>query len=110
MRATSREILREPERFAAFIARDGSAGGFRGGVAAGHDYVNGCDTSPVGFLEGIYVDPARRRAGVARALLAAAEGWVRERGCANSPPMRFSTMWTATRCTRRWVSTKPNVS
>ena len=46
-----------------------------------HDYVEGCDTSPVGFLEGIYVDSEHRRSGVARALLAACEDWARSVGC-----------------------------
>lgn len=41
------------------------------------DYVNGCDTSPVAFLEGIYVDPAHRKQGVARALVAEALAWAR---------------------------------
>ena len=35
----------------------------------------------VGFLEGWWVDPDRRRAGVGRALVEAAERWARERGC-----------------------------
>ena len=46
-----------------------------------HDYVNGCDTSPVAFLEGIYVVPEARRRGLARALVAAIEAWAREMGC-----------------------------
>ncbi len=46
-----------------------------------HDYVEGCDTSPVGFLEGIYVDEAHRCNGVARALLRACEDWTRSVGC-----------------------------
>ena len=46
-----------------------------------HDYVEGCDTSPVGFLEGIYVDDSHRRSGVARALLTACEDWARSVGC-----------------------------
>ena len=46
-----------------------------------HDYVEGCETSPVGFLEGIYVDDAYRRCGVARALLSACEDWTRSVGC-----------------------------
>ena len=33
-----------------------------------NDYVNGCATSPVVFLEGIYVEPRERRQGAARAL------------------------------------------
>jgi aminoglycoside 6'-N-acetyltransferase I len=45
------------------------------------DYVNGCSTSPVGFLEGLYVREAARRRGVARGLVAAVELWASERGC-----------------------------
>ena len=46
------------------------------------DYVEGTSTSPVGYLEGIYVEPGFRRRGLARALLNACEAWARERGCA----------------------------
>ncbi|BBD97894.1 N-acetyltransferase [Sphingobium amiense] len=45
------------------------------------DYVNGCETSPVLFLEGLYVDPAARRQGCARALTQAADAWGRAGGC-----------------------------
>lgn len=45
------------------------------------DYVNGTRTSPVGFLEGLYVHPAWRRTGVGRALVDAIAQWTRERGC-----------------------------
>lgn len=44
-------------------------------------YAEGCETSPVGFLEGWYVVPERRRQGVGRALVAAAEAWARDLGC-----------------------------
>lgn len=47
-----------------------------------HDYVNGCDGSPVGFVEGLYVDPGHRRRGVAIALIAAVERWAGGRGLA----------------------------
>ena len=46
-----------------------------------HDYVEGCDTSPVGFLEGIYVEAEHRFNGVARALLSTCEDWARSVGC-----------------------------
>ncbi len=45
------------------------------------DYVNGCSTSPVGFLEGIFVQPEERRRGLARLLCQAVEAWAREQGC-----------------------------
>ena len=46
-----------------------------------HDYVNGCSTSPVAFLEGIYVDAAHRLRGVAAALVVAVADWGRAQGC-----------------------------
>ena len=46
-----------------------------------HDYVEGCETSPVGFLEGIYVEEGHRHSGIARALLTACEDWARDMGC-----------------------------
>ena len=46
-----------------------------------HDYVEGTETSPVGYLEGIYVREEARGRGVARKLLAACEAWAAEQGC-----------------------------
>ncbi len=46
-----------------------------------HEYVNGADTSPVGFLEGWFVQPAWRGRGVGRALIEAVENWTRGQGC-----------------------------
>jgi aminoglycoside 6'-N-acetyltransferase I len=45
------------------------------------DYVNGCATSPVVFLEGIYVEPWARRQGIARTLVDAVEEWGRKMDC-----------------------------
>ena len=45
------------------------------------DYVNGTEGSPVGFLEGWYVDKAWRGRGVGRALVAGVEEWTRALGC-----------------------------
>jgi GNAT superfamily N-acetyltransferase len=44
-------------------------------------YSEGCDTSPVAFLEGWYVRPSHRRRGVGGLLIAAAEAWGRAQGC-----------------------------
>ena len=46
-----------------------------------YDYVEGTDSSPVGYLEGIYVEEGCRRQGLARELLGACENWAREQGC-----------------------------
>ena len=45
------------------------------------NYAEGCETSPVGFLEGWYVVPAWRRRGVGRAVVQEAEAWARSLGC-----------------------------
>lgn len=45
------------------------------------DYVNGCETSPVAFLEGLWVAPGHRRRGVGRQLVDAAAGWALATGC-----------------------------
>ena len=61
------------------ISDDGAAAGF---VEASKrvDYVNGTSTSPVAFLEGLYVEPAARRRGVARALVEAVIAWASATG------------------------------
>ena len=46
-----------------------------------HDYVEGTATSPVGYLEGLYMRPEYRHKGIAKALLAACEAWAGEQGC-----------------------------
>ena len=57
---------------------DGSLCGF---VEVGsRPYAEGCDSSPVGYIEGWWVDADMRKRGVGRALLAAAETWAREMG------------------------------
>ena len=80
-RADIARIASDPARYGVFLARDGDAATGFAEVSLRHDYVNGCETSPVGFLEGIYTVPARRQEGVARALTLAVEQWTRERGC-----------------------------
>ena len=45
------------------------------------DYVEGSKTTPVGYLEGIFIKEEYRRKGYARELLAACEAWAKENGC-----------------------------
>jgi len=61
---------------------------FVDGIAAGFaqcqlrsDYVEGTDSSPVGYLEGIYVRKNHRGRGHARAMLSECESWARAQGC-----------------------------
>jgi len=74
--------LAQPERFLQLMMYDDKHEpiGFIEGSIRG-DYVNGTETSPVGFVEGVYVVPAWRRKGVARQLFAAIGDWARARGC-----------------------------
>lgn len=44
-------------------------------------YAEGCRSSPVGYLEGIYVEEAYRRRAHARGLVLAGEAWARSQGC-----------------------------
>ena len=46
-----------------------------------HDYVEGTENSPVGYLEGIYVQEKYRKKGYARELLSVCENWAKEKGC-----------------------------
>lgn len=63
---------------AAFVADCGELVGFAElGI---RNYAEGCETSPVAYLEGLYVEEAHRRSGVGRALVAAAERWAKEHG------------------------------
>jgi aminoglycoside 6'-N-acetyltransferase I len=49
--------------------------------AALRSYADGCETSPVGYLEGWFVAESHRRRGIGAALLRAAEDWARAQGC-----------------------------
>lgn len=71
-----------PDRYGQFMATadDGTPIGLAE-VSLRHDYVNGTETSPVAFLEGLYVAPHARRQGVARTMLLAVRAWAQARGC-----------------------------
>ncbi|QII83739.1 GNAT family N-acetyltransferase [Bordetella hinzii] len=73
-------MLRRPGELAVLAYRGGRAVGLAE-AALRRDYVNGCETSPVAFLEGLYVVPDSRRQGVGAALCAEIERWGREQGC-----------------------------
>ena len=45
------------------------------------DYVEGTETSPVGYLEGVFVKEGYRRQGVARNLVRECQRFAKEQGC-----------------------------
>ena len=75
------ELLADPEAVL-FTAKQGGKAVAFAQCQLRHDYVEGTSTSPVGYLEGVYVDEAHRHRGVAAALLRACETWAKEKGCA----------------------------
>lgn len=46
-----------------------------------HDYVEGTKTSPVGYLEGIFIREEYRKQGYAKEILAKCEEWAKGQGC-----------------------------
>ena len=72
--------LARPDTVVLVAARAGG-GGLAGFAELGErPYADGCDTSPVAYLEGWWVDDDVRRQGVGAALVAAGVAWARERG------------------------------
>ena len=67
--------------YAVFVAsrEDGKLVAF---IEAGlRDYGEGCETSPVGYIEAWYVDEHIRGQSVGRQVVRVAEEWAREKGC-----------------------------
>ena len=73
-------LLARPAGTQVFVAvREGTGlGGFA--EVGERPFAEGCTTRPVGYLEGWWVDPDLRHAGVGRQLVEAAEAWARQRG------------------------------
>ena len=73
------DILADPDQ-AVFIASqaDGKPVAF---IETGlRSHVEGCETSPVGYIEAWYVDPHMRGQKLGREMMRAAEQWAREKG------------------------------
>ena len=79
---------------------DGSAIGFVEASQRG-DYVNGTSTSPVAFLEGLYVEPSARRRALHARLLLRSSGGQRRTVVTNSRPIhQLITCWRMQHITR----------
>lgn len=75
-------VLSKPDRRVAFgyLHEDGHLGGF---VEAGlRNHAEGCETSPVAYLEGWYVEEEYRGRAIGRTLVQRVEAWAREHACA----------------------------
>ena len=46
-----------------------------------YDYVEGTTTTPVGYLEGVFIKDGYRNKGYAKELLSECEAWAKENGC-----------------------------
>jgi aminoglycoside 6'-N-acetyltransferase I len=67
--------------YAIFIALDASGKPVGFIEASLRDYGEGCETSPVGYIESWYVDERLRGQKLGRELVRVAEAWAREKGC-----------------------------
>ena len=81
LRAELAEIMKKPDAAFFLAFAEETAVGFAQ-CQLRHDYVEGTDSSPVGYLEGIFVADGYRKQGIARHLLTACENWAKEKGCA----------------------------
>lgn len=76
-----RDIIRNPALNAFFLCTGDSPAVAFAEAAIRTDYVNGCSTSPVAFLEGIYCKEAARRQGFAGQLTGQIKTWGATNGC-----------------------------
>lgn len=75
------DVLDRPDSLGVVLVAQRPAGTLGGFAEIGmRGYAEGCSSSPVAYLEGIWVDPDARRSGVGAALVREAEGWAAERG------------------------------
>lgn len=75
-----RQLMDSDECAVFLLSIEGRAAGFAQ-CQLRCDYVEGTNSSPVGYLEGIYVLPEYRSRGYARDLLAHCEQWAHKKGC-----------------------------
>jgi len=75
------EILADPRQEVFIASRaDGKLVAFI--EASLREYAEGCETSPVGYIEAWYVDETIRGQKLGREIMSTAEDWARKKGCA----------------------------
>lgn len=74
------EILDDPRQEVFIASRaDGRLVAFI--EASLREYAEGCETSPIGYIEAWYVDETIRGQKLGREIMSAAEDWARKKGC-----------------------------
>ena len=74
------EILTDPRQEVFIASRaDGKLVAFI--EASLREYAEGCETSPVGYIEAWYVDENIRGQKLGREIMSTAENWARKKGC-----------------------------
>ena len=74
------KAVNDPDSAVFIMTDDNKAVGFAQ-CGLRHDYVEGTQSSPVGYLEGIFVEEPYRKQGLAKQLLARCEEWARGKDC-----------------------------
>lgn len=82
---SAEELKKEFEEFAddpnmaSFIKYENGKAIAFANLSIRYDYVEGCETTPVAYLEGIFVDEKYRNRGYGRDLIKACENWAKDR-------------------------------
>ena len=80
LRAELEGVMADPKQAVFVVSRpNGELGGFL--EASLRTFAEGCYTSPVGYIEGWYIDPDLRQQGYGAGLVQAAETWAAALGC-----------------------------
>jgi aminoglycoside 6'-N-acetyltransferase I len=75
-----KQLIAQPDSAVILFYQEDKAIGFAQ-CQLRYDYVEGTSSSPVGYLEGLYVKEAFRKQGVAKNLVAFCEHWAKQKGC-----------------------------
>ncbi len=74
------ELINHPDAVIMLVYKNDEAIGFAQ-CQLRRDYVEGTITSPVGYLEGLYVKESFRKQGIAKRIIRACEEWAKTKGC-----------------------------
>ena len=74
------EVLRSKKKTCFLLKDKGAYVGYIS-LSLRKEYVDGMTSSPLTYIEGIYVDPAYRRQGLGEQLIALGAEWGKEKGC-----------------------------